>query len=115
MAQLIPLSNDARQTFRCVLGSQSVRVRAWWQPLDGYWYLSLATLARTPIISAVRLVEGARPFSGAVLEFTGGLLVSGPGEVGRNAWTTTHRLLYLDATETAADAVLRHGAALREQ
>ena len=102
MAQQIPMTNDARRTFRTILGGQSVRVRAWWQPLDENWYLSLAWLDRRPIVSGVRLLAGARPLDGAVLDFEGALFVDGTERLGRRAWTTTHRLLYLTADEAAA-------------
>lgn len=102
MAQQIIMTDDARRTWRTILGGQGVRARAWWQPLDENWYLSLSWLDRRPIVSAVRLVEGGRPLRGAVLDFAGEIVVAGTGELGRNAWTTSHRLLYLTAAEVAA-------------
>ena len=113
MAQLIALSDDARQSFRVILGAQGVRVRAYWQPLDENWYLSLSNLDRTPIISGVRLDEAARPLDGQLLtDFKGALLVDGVGEVGRHAWTTTHKLLYLSEAEAASHATRRAAAAI---
>ena len=96
MAQVVALTNDARQTFRTVLGGQSVRVTAWWQPLDEYWYMSLSRMNGAPIISAVRLVESGRPLSGQLLEFSGQLIVDGRGDPGREAWTSGHRLIYVN-------------------
>lgn len=110
MAQLIALTDDARQTFRTILGGQNVRVRAWWQPLDENWYISLSNLDGTPIITGLRLDEAARPVDGHLLDFKGGLLIDGVGEVGRNAWTTTHRLVYLTEVEAVDHAVRRAAA-----
>ena len=95
MAQQIPFSTDARQTFRTTLGGQNVRFAAWWQPLDEYWYFSLHWLDRRPIITGARLVQAGEPMNGLVTEFKGGFRVDGAGRPGRNGFTETHRLLYL--------------------
>ena len=92
--QQIRLTDDVRQTFRTVLGGQSVRVKAWWQPLDLHWYLSLMWTDGRGIVAGVRLVEGGKPLAGHVLEFSGMLAVDGLGMPERNAWSTTHRLIY---------------------
>ena len=110
MAQLIPLSDDARQTFRIILGGSTVRLRVWWQPLDENWYLSLAAPDTTPIISGVRVDEAGAPLTARQLDFEGGLLVDGQGPVRRRAWTTTHKLLYLTEAEVAAHAARRAAA-----
>lgn len=112
MAQTIPLSDDARSTFRIILGGQEIRIRAWWQPLDENWYLSMLWLDGRPIILGVRIDEAARPLDGRNLDFQGALLVDGIGDVGRNAWTTTHRLIYLTAEEAAAHLAKRKAAAV---
>ena len=101
MAQQIALTADARQTFRTMIGTQGVRVTAWWQPLDEAWYLSLAWLDRRPIVTGVRLTEGGRPLRGFVTDFVGQVHVSGNGEPGREAWGSTHRLLWLTDEEAA--------------
>ena len=101
MAQQIALTADARQTFRTMVGAQGVRVTAWWQPLDEAWYLSLAWLDRRPIVTGVRLTEGGRPLRGFVTDFVGQVHVSGNGEPGREAWGSTHRLLWLTDEEAA--------------
>ena len=94
MHQLIPLTDDARQTFRTLLGGQSVRVRAWWQPSDENWYLTLAWTDGRIIVAGVRLVDDGQPFAGQMLDFAGSLDVQGTGSLSRNAWSTTHRLVY---------------------
>lgn len=94
-AQHLPFTGDARQTFRTILGGQSVRVRNWWQPTDQNWYMSLANVDQTPIVTGVRLPEGGLPLAGRIVDFVGQFFVEGRGEPGREAWTTTHRLLYL--------------------
>ena len=94
--QQIPLSNDARQTFRTILGSQNVRITAWWQPMDYHWYLTLGWLDGRGIIAGIRLVEGGRPLDGIISDFEGTLRVDGMGKPDRLSWETTHRLFYDD-------------------
>ena len=95
MAQHIPLTNDARQTFRTVLAGQPVRINVWWQSLDKHWYFSLLRPNREVIISAVRLNEQRRPMRAFVTDFKGEILVDGEGAPRRIAWTTGHRLIYI--------------------
>ena len=93
--QEIPLTNDARSTFRTTLGGQNVRLRLWWQPTDAHWYLSLAWLDGRGIVSGVRLVAGGNALRGIVSDFVGSITVTGEGGgPGRNAWGQTHRLVY---------------------
>ena len=100
MAQQVILTDDARQTFRTVLDGQSVRVTVWWQPDDESWYISLAWLDRRPIVSGVRLVSGGFPLRRVETDFLGELYVSGPNtEPMREAWSTTHEVLYLTREE----------------
>ena len=93
--QEIFITNDARLTFRTVLGGQSVRFRFWWQPSDGHWYMSMAFTTGVKIVSGVRLVETADLLAGLVLDFKGRIAVGGPGSPGRNSWGETHRLFYI--------------------
>lgn len=95
MAQMIELTGEASITFRTVLDDQRVRIRVWWQPLDEGWYLSLSWPDGRSIASAVRLVERGRPLRGRIGEFRGEFYVDGVGVPGRDAWTSTHRLIYL--------------------
>ncbi len=101
MAQVVPLTDDARQTFRTSLGAQSVRLTLWWQPFDRAWYLSASFLDGTNIINGVRLVEKGRPLDDVLTTFEGAFFIEGIGEPGRNAWTATHNLIYLTAAERA--------------
>ena len=93
--QQLSMTDAARRTWRTVLGGQNVRVRVWWQPLDGAWYLTLAWLDGRIILAGARLVDGGQPLEGHVTDFRGSLRVTGAGELGRHAWTTTHRLVYI--------------------
>ena len=99
MADLIPLTADASQTFRVSLGGQAVRLSAWWNPTARGWYASLAWQDRRSIIRGARLTEGGLPLDGLVTDFLGGLYVDGEGDLGREAWAGTHRLLYLTEAE----------------
>jgi len=100
MAQVIPLQAAPRQSFRTILSGQNVRIDAWYQPLDGYWYMSLLRLDRTSIINGVRLVPKGYPIRSLIVkDFTGDLIVEGEGEMGPEAWISTHRLIYLGEGE----------------
>ena len=99
MAQALTLTTDARQTFRTVLGSQSVRVTLWWQPDDATWYVTLAFLDGQPIVTGRRLVSGGRVLQDLVTDFVGDLVTVGAGEPGREAWDGTHKVLYLAPEE----------------
>lgn len=100
MAQAIPLTHDARQTFRSILGGQSVRLTVWWQPLTGGWYVSLRFTDGRPIAAGLRLCAGALPLRGYVTDFAGGLYLDGDGEPDRLAWMdATHRLLWIAPDE----------------
>lgn len=99
MAQQIQLTNNPSQTFRTSLGGQNVRMTVWWQTIDQNWYANLAWLDRRLIVSGLRLV--GRPMRGLRGEFEGELVLHGNGLPGREAWTTTHTLYYLTATEAA--------------
>lgn len=94
MAQRILLTTDARQRFRTRLGGRLARIRAWWQPSDENWYLSIDDVTRGFSAYGVRLLENAvllRDEPG----FDGELWVIGRGPPGRRAWSTTHQLIYV--------------------
>ena len=99
MAQGIPLTDDPRQTFRTTLGDQPVALFVWWQPSDESWFVSLEYQDGRTIVSGVRLVEAGVPLRGFVTDFEGQFLVTGIGEPGRNAWSTTHRLIWYNPSE----------------
>ena len=92
--QEVPLSGDARQTFRTRLGEKAVRVSSWWQDVDGAHYMSLVGLDAEPIATGLRLVEGGQPLRNQAVDLSGDLFVSGRGALTRRAWQDTHRLLY---------------------
>ena len=97
IAQRIPLSLDVNQTFRTILGGQSVRVSSWYQPLDESWYTTLSNLDRTPISASMRLLEQGRPMRGYVGDFNGELYIMGTTEVSRESLGETNSLVYLTA------------------
>lgn len=102
MAQLIPLTGDARQEFRTILGGTPVEVVAWWQPSDRHWYISVASASGERIASGLRLVGDGQPLRDILSTLDGGLYVEGAGEPGRDAWSSgTHRLLFLPSSELA--------------
>ena len=102
MADRIPLTDDAAQTFRVSLGGQAVRLTVWWSPTAEGWYASLAWQDRRSIVRGARLTDGGLPLDGVVTDFVGGLYVDGEGDLGRTAWLGTHRLLYLTEAELRA-------------
>lgn len=94
MASIVRLTNDARQTFTTVLGGSSLRLTAWWQPSDDHWYLSVGDITHS-----VRLVERGLPLAGLDTGLDGQLFVYGDGAPGRQAWGSTHHLIYLTNAE----------------
>lgn len=103
MAVSIPLADQPRQTFRIVLGGQSVRLTIWWQPLSGSWYLSVGFVGGAAIASGLRLSAQSNPLQGYVTDFRGGFTVEGDGDPARDAWATgSHDLVYLTPEEVAA-------------
>ena len=101
MPSIVPITNDARQRFRIVLGGQSASMVMWWQPSDEAWYLTFR-LGETYVASSMRLVEGGAPLEGILSSFEGQLLVDGVGDPGREAWTESHNLLYYTPAEWEA-------------
>ena len=83
------------------LAGQEVKVLIWFQPGDGAWYTSLEFPVNQPIVTGRRLVSGGLLIGDTPTDFDGDLVCVpiGPasGEPGREAWTTTHRLAYLEA------------------
>ena len=97
--QQVPFLSRVRETFRTSIGGHPVRFNKIYQPLDQSWYMSLsvADVARTPIVTGVRLLGRSVPLAaaGASTLIGGQLYVDGVGDPGRDAWGTSHRLLYL--------------------
>ena len=101
MALQIPLLDIPRQSLNVRLAGQEVKLTVWYQPYDNAWYASLESPPATPIVTSRRLVSGGSLLSGLAVEFAGDIacVPTSPdgGEPGRNAWSTTHRLIYLEA------------------
>lgn len=102
MAQQIPLNNNVNQTFRTNLADQQVRITAVLQPVDKSWYLTLADGRGTTLLASSRLGEGGQPtYKRYLPAFNGEIVVQGDGVPDATAWSTDHRLVYLDQiTET---------------
>lgn len=97
-AQQIPATTDANQTFRTILGGQSVRMTLLWQPMTQGWYVSISTLDQQPIVSSLRLRVGSTPMRGiGTSDFVGELMVTGSGPLGRDAWAENNELIFLVA------------------
>ena len=96
--QQVPFLSRVRETFRTTIGGTPVRFNKIYQPLDQSWYMSLsvADIVRTPIATGVRLLGRSVPLAAAGANvLRGQLYVDGVGDPGRDAWGTSHRLLYL--------------------
>ena len=96
--QQVPFLSRVRETFRTRLGGKPVRFDKVFQPVDQSWYMSLsvADVARTPITTGVRLLGRAVPLATLPANALGGqLFVDGVGDPGRDAWGTSHRLIYM--------------------
>lgn len=102
MGQQIPLNNNVNQTFRTNLADQQVRITAFRQPVDKSWYLTLADGRGTTLLASSRLGEGSQPtYKRYLPAFNGEIVVQGEGVPQADAWSTDHRLVYLDSiTET---------------
>ena len=97
VTQQLALTGDVNQTFRTILGKQPVRIRHRWHPTDKKWYLGLYDQGKHPIATGLRLVESGRPLQTYAGDFAGELYVEGGGEPTRDAFTSSHRLLYVGA------------------
>ena len=100
MATEIPVTNDARQTMRILLAGQQVQLRLWWQPADGYWYLTVSYPGGEAITEGARVTAGGNALAGGNPAFRGRIVAvptqddSALVEPGREAWGVTHRLLF---------------------
>lgn len=101
--QLIPVTNDARQTFTTVLNGQEIRITMWYQTIGGGWYISLAFVNGTSITNGARLNCSNNVMRSVLSDFVGGI-VPVPAAVetsviGRNGWNATHTLNYFTPDE----------------
>lgn len=111
MAQIIPVTNDAYQTFETIIGSQSVRINLSYvedvlgDSSDG-WYVDLELLSDTPeiIIEGERLVSEQPVGAHLVNDFSGAIFAiptTSPKRdlTGKSPWGTDHELIYLTQSE----------------
>ena len=99
MAQQILLLDSPRQVFTVRLGSNTYRMRVWWNRLAEGWYLDIKSSNGTEIISSVRLTSGRRLLQGYRIDFVGDLFVRGRGDPKRLAWSTGHQLVWIESGE----------------
>ena len=97
--QKIPLTNDADQIFTTTLDGQIVRVRATWQDQGNSWYLSLLDEVDNYLFAFTRIKSGIPVVNFKLIDFEGDFVAVSSDvtalEPGRNAWGSTHELLYL--------------------
>ena len=114
MAQIIAVTNDARQTFTTVLNGQKVRLNAFFlvdNPQNGIvagWYVDLFLIGATtdPVVQGTRLTSYISILDHLVTSFNGGIvpipLTSPPTDLNsREPWGTTHLLVYFTNEELA--------------
>jgi len=93
VAQIIPVTNDAAQSFRTVLGGQTVRIRLVWSDALERWTLEVVGILRASTVHS-----GLPIFSNVLTSFVGEIaaipLTTPEQEPGRNAWGSTHLLVY---------------------
>lgn len=99
MAQRILVSDAPRQTFTVRLGANTYRMRVWWNRVADGWFIDITSSNGTRIISGVRLTNERRLLQGYRIDFAGDLFVSGRGDPGRQAWSTTHQLIWIEPDE----------------
>lgn len=97
----IPVTNDASQTFRVVLGGQEVRLSFQWSRVASAWYVSI-----DGIISGARIQSGFPIIYNLRTSFVGDLIalpiITPATNPGRDAWGDTHTMAYLTPTEMEA-------------
>ena len=105
MPSIIPVTAHARQTLAVTVGGQTLDLSLWWQPLSLAWYIAVSyrdtVLAQGFQLAPWQLLLGPRD------DIMGDLMVvATPGhefaDLGRDAWTTSHQLLYFTPLELAA-------------
>jgi hypothetical protein len=113
MAQLIPVTNDVRQTFTTVLATQRVRLGIYYldDVLDearNAWYCNLTLLSDTPqiITTGYRLQSRQRIARDIVSNFVGSIVVvpiTSPSQdlTTTNPWNSTHELVYFTNDEVS--------------
>lgn len=101
--KIVPVTNDADQIFTTTLAGQVVRIRMTWQNQGQSWFMSLLTPLDVYIFAGTRVKSNIPIVNFQLLDFEGDF-VAFPVDVttlepGREAWGSTHELLYLNAVE----------------
>ena len=114
MAQRIPVTNDVRQTFSTILGTQKVRLRIYYvaDTLSlgaAGWFCDLILLTDTPqiIVTGERLLTATQVAKDIITDFSGAIFVvpvTSPPQAlnATEPWNITHQLVYFTAAELAA-------------
>ena len=113
MSQIIPVTNDAYQTFTTVLNSQRVRIGVSYiadvigNSTNG-WYINLTLLSSTPQIITLgeKLVGSQQVARSIVTDFIGSIIViptTSPSEdlTTLSPWGDTHQLVYFTPDQLA--------------
>lgn len=96
MNEIIPVTNDLRQTFTITLGGRQLRFTIYWNPTDGYWYIDLTQQDGTPLLYGRRIVTGGFDLlANSGLYLDGVLTVQGSAEpLGTSSWGVTHYMVW---------------------
>lgn len=102
--QILPVTNDNDQIFTTTLDGQVMRIRLIWQDQGESWFFSLLTAQSEIILSNTRIKSNFPVINFKLLDFSGDFIAVpldiNALEPARNAWGTTHTLVYLDGEET---------------
>ena len=111
MSQLLAITNDARQTFTTIVGSQKIRLNIFYledqtEQLNNGWYCDLILITDTEeiITQGERLVSSVPISFNVPSDFTGYLIpipITSPGQnlISIYAWDVTHQLVYFTQDE----------------
>lgn len=111
MAQLLPVTNDVRQSFTTVVNSQKIKLTIYYLNDDlelasTGWFCDMELLSGTEsiIISGARLRSQLQIAKNVVSDFSGGIFVvpiTSPHEdlTSLTPWGNTHQLVYFTEDE----------------
>jgi len=101
--QIIPITNDASQIFTVILNNQLMRVSFWYQTIGSGWYMTLEFANSTKVVQGTRINSNSPVLQNKLTAFEGDIIAvpneSPVTEPGRNAWNSTHSLVYLTPEE----------------
>ena len=101
--QVVPITNDARQTFTTIVNGQLLKVTAWYQTVGAGWFVTLEMPDSEVLVQGARLNSQTPVLYGLVNGFNGDLVptpIKSPyEEIPRQAWGITHQLLYITGSE----------------